>query len=500
MQIAQQRLSKILIFTLLVMVGLVQAKLIMISAYIAVVLSFAALFFMLFINAPVGLLMILIFFFPFSGTEAFKAAMAGIPGFKPLQILSVAVFAVALLNASRAVPLPRQAKLFFASVFILFTVAFLRSMPNLSTINPILSESLSLPHYVFSHYFKPLIYFLPALIVTQYVYTGKDIDRVVATINWSITILAMVIIGFFLFDRNLILDPGSTRDFYADSFGMHTNSIVNYFIMGLPFVLTDLFRKRVPIGIVKISLCAIAVALLFSRSAYFLFVFSILIYLFVSKRAKWLPIFVATILILLAVLPESITERATKGFHSMNRNEISAGRVDNIWLPLLKEIGDDPRAVLFGEGRYAMVVSDVHKKKIIIQAMHPHNMYLEMLLDSGLAGLLIVMGLFAYLLKSVYSSVARAETGRYREFQVATMTSLLCFLLSGVTDRTFFPDDINGYLWMTVAMAFVLMRHIEYKGAHPEEDSSAREQERPGSAPHFRPHRFQVGGSSKYKE
>jgi len=499
MQIAQQTLSKILIFTLLVMVGLVQAKLIMVSAYISVVLSFAALFFMLFIHAPVGLLIILIFFFPFSGTEAFKAAMAGIPGFKPLQILSVAVFAVALINASRAVPLPRPAKLFFASVFILFTIAFLRSIPNLPSINPILSDTLSLPHYVFSHYFKPLIYFIPALIVTQYVYTAKDIDRVVATINWSITILAMVIIGFFFFDRDLILDPSSTRTFYADSFGMHTNSIANYFIIGFPFVLTDLFRRKVLIGIVKIPLCAIAVALLFSRSAYFIFVFSILTYLFVSKRAKWLPIFLAIIMILLVVLPERITERATKGLHSMNRNEISAGRVDNIWLPLLKEISDDPRAVLFGKGRYAMVVSDVHKKKIIIQAMQPHNMYLEMLLDTGLVGLLIIVGLFVYLLRMVYSSIARAGIGRYREFQVATMTSLLCFLLSGITDRTFFPDDINGYLWMTVAMAFVLNRHLEHMSTHTEDRWNVREQERPEHAPLSRLHRSQVVRGSKYE-
>jgi hypothetical protein len=44
-------------------------------------------FLMLFFNAPLGLLMIMVFIFPFSGTEAFRAALADIPGFKPLAAL-----------------------------------------------------------------------------------------------------------------------------------------------------------------------------------------------------------------------------------------------------------------------------------------------------------------------------------------------------------------------------------------------------------------------------
>ncbi len=465
MQIAQQTLSKVLIIAFLLIVAFVQANLIMTSAYIAIVLSLAALFFMLFVNAPVGLLLILIFFFPFSGTAAFKTAMAAIPGFKPLQILSAAVFAVALLNTHSAVRLPRAAMVFFAVIIAIFTIAFLRSLPNLSNINYMMAEAVDIPRYFLSQYFKPLIYFIPALIVIQYVHATKDIDRVFLAINWSITLLSLVIIAFFISNRDLILDPRSTRTFYADSFGLHTNSIANYYIIGFPFVLADLFRNKVLIGTIKSLLCAVAVALLFSRSAYFIFLISILIYLFVSKRAKWLPIALGLLMLLILALPASITERATKGFYSKDRNEISAGRVDDIWLPLINEISNQPLALLFGKGRYAMVSSDAHKNKLVLQAMHPHNMYLEMVLDAGLIGLLAFLGLFAYLLHKVYASIAAAGPSSYREYQIAVMTSLICFLLSGVTDRTFFPDEINGYLWICVAMAFVMSRLLEHNEA-----------------------------------
>jgi hypothetical protein len=56
------------------------------------------------------------------------------------------------------------------------------------------------------------------------------------------------------------------------------------------------------------------------------------------------------------------------------------------------------KKILFGNGRYAMVSTDAHKRRTVIQAMHPHNMYLEVFLDAGLVGLLIILSLFGYLL------------------------------------------------------------------------------------------------------
>jgi O-Antigen ligase len=450
-----------LIIALFLIAAAAQAFLVVQSAYIAIILSAAVLFFLLFHNAPVGLLMIMIFIFPFSGTEAFQTAAADIPGFKPLELLAASVLIVALLNIRSAVRPPRTAAVFFGTIILVFTVAFLRSLPHLHSINQLLPESLSVRRYFLSEYFKPLIYFIPAIIISQYVYTTKDIERVVQTINWSITALSLVIIGFFFFNPHLILDPSSTRRFYASSFGLHTNSIANYYIIGFPFVLTDLFRGKLLTGAVKILICAAGIVPLFSRSAYFLFIASFFIYLFISGRRKWLPLLMAAMVAFYFIIPSIVTQRATRGFHTGNRNLIMAGRVDYIWLPLLKEITSNPRTLLLGNGRFAMVSTNAHKEGIILQAMHPHNMYLEMVLDSGLIGLAIILSLFALLLKKAYLGLKMSKKSPFNEYQVAVMTSLVCFLISGLTDRTFFPDEINGYLWIITAMAFVLFRYFE---------------------------------------
>lgn len=466
MSYTQRSYNSWLIVALLVIVAALQTFLIMKSAYLAIILSLVTLFFLLFYDAPVGLLMILIFLFPFSGTEAFKMAMADIPGFKPLQIFSFSVLIIALLNIRNAVRLPQAAAVFFGMMILLFTITFLHSVPNIASINQLLPEPLSLQRYFLSEYFKPLIYFVPAVIMIKYVYTAKDIERVAQTINWSITILSLVLIGFFVFNRNLVLDPGSTRTFYASSFGLHTNSIANYYIIGFPFVITDLFREKFLVGAIKTALCAAGIALLFSRSAYFLFIFSFFIYLFISRRRKWVPILLTVMVALYFVLPSSVAERATKGFESGNRNVILAGRVDYIWLPLIKEATSDYKTLLFGNGRFAMVSTDAHKKGLVLQAMHPHNMYLEMVLDAGLVGLVVIACLFALLLKKAWLGLRNNKETIFREYQIATITSLLCFLLSGLTDRTFFPDEINGYLWIMAAMAFVLTRNLDATREH----------------------------------
>jgi hypothetical protein len=457
----QRNLSTWLFIATLLVAAVVQANMIISSTYMAIAMSAAFFFLMLFFNAPLGLLMIMLFIFPFSGTEAFRAALADIPGFKPLQLLSLALMAVALMNLRNAVRPPAAVVFFFMVIIVVFSITFLRSLPNLDNINQIQTERLSVMRYFLSEYFKHMIYFIPAIIIAHFVYTARDLERVASTINWSITLLSVVIITFYFINADMVQDPRDTRRLYSESFGLHTNSIVNYYILGFPFILAELFRKKSLIPVIKIALCAAAVAFLFSRSAYFLLVASFFIYLYLSKRARWLPVVVLLILASILIIPESVKQRATKGFETGDRNELLAGRVDHIWLPLLEEAaGSDPKTILFGNGRYAMVSTDVHKKRSVIQAMHPHNMYLEAFLDAGLVGLLIMLSLFAYLVVKAYRHLKLAENTPYKEYLIATITAVLCFLISGMTDRTFFPDEINGYLWVIVGLALVLCRQI----------------------------------------
>ena len=456
----QRNIGLWVMVAVLMVAAIIQANMILTSTYLAIAMSSAFFFLMLFFNAPLGLLMIMLFIFPFSGTEAFRAALADIPGFKPLQLLSLALMVVALMNLRNAVRPPAAAVFFFLVIIVVFSVTFLRSLPNLDDINQVQTERLSVPRYFLSEYFKHLIYFIPAIIIAHYVYTTRDLDRVARTINWSITLLSVVIIGFYFINADLVMDSRSTRRLYATSFGLHTNSIVNYYILGFPFILAELFKKRSVLVLAKIVLCTIAIALLFSRSAYFLLIASFFIYLYVSKRARWLPILAMIMMASYFIIPDAVIERATKGFQSGDRNEFTAGRVDHIWMPLLKESTSDIKTILFGNGRYAMVSTDAHKRRAIIQAMHPHNMYLEVFLDAGLIGLLIILSLFGYLLLKAYAHLKPAENTPYKEYLTAAITAVVCFLISGLTDRTFFPDEINGYLWVIVGLTLVLCRQI----------------------------------------
>jgi hypothetical protein len=160
-------------------------------------------------------------------------------------------------------------------------------------------------------------------------------------------------------------------------------------------------------------------------------------------------------------IPENVIQRATTGFDSGDKNIIFAGRIEGLWSPLLEEYSSNPKALIFGNGRYAIISTNAHKMGVAIQAEHPHNMYIEAILDVGFFGLFIFLCLFGFLLNKCIFYLKFFKHDYLYEYLVAAITSIICFLFSGITDRTFFPDEINGYLWIIVALAFILFRYAE---------------------------------------
>ena len=107
----------------------------------------------------------------------------------------------------------------------------------------------------------------------------------------------------------------------------------------------------------------------------------------------------------------SIVERAEKGLKSKDLNEIFAGRVNDIWLPLIYEYRDNPQKMIFGNGRYSILTSKAASNAIILDVEHPHNMYLELILDVGLIGFFIVIIPIFLLLKG---AIKNGKNNKFR--------------------------------------------------------------------------------------
>jgi len=248
-------------------------------------------------------------------------------------------------------------------------------------------------------------------------------------------------------------------EYYLLNFGMHRNDLANFFIIGFPIVIGRFFIKKSVLNISILLLTIIATGFLFSRTAYLLLILSFALYLIFSKRAKFLPIFVAVLFGLSLIISTVIVERATKGLQSRDSDEISAGRISSIWLPLIDECFENPTKLLFGKGRYAILSSNAAARGTILETIdHPHNMYLELVLDVGFFGLIVVSGFFAVLLRKCYHAMRTSSKLITTEYYHVITVSIISYFFAGMTGRSLFPVLSNSYLWVIAGLAIALNR------------------------------------------
>lgn len=192
------------------------------------------------------------------------------------------------------------------------------------------------------------------------------------------------------------------------------------------------------------------------------------------KYILLLPILIMTIL---AFTPSAI-DRLTQGFspedesidstetnfagESVDLNSVTSGRVF-VWPIVWDNIKEAP---LFGYGRIAM--QNLGLTLSIKQEFgegenfpHPHNAYLEWLLDNGFIGALPVF-IFYFLMIKYAWSLFRDNT---KKIYVATggvaFSLLAAFLIASTGSQTFYPRE--GAVGMWVGIGLLLRIHIERK-------------------------------------
>ena len=169
-------------------------------------------------------------------------------------------------------------------------------------------------------------------------------------------------------------------------------------------------------------------------------------------------------LVSLLLIPQTIIERALTGFANNDVSAISAGRVDQIWIPLLEEFLNQPVKLLIGIGRYAVMGTTVFKNGAILQVGHAHSMYLDTLLDAGLIGLVFFLVSFFHFLKKFISTHKYIGEQLHLDIMIGIEISIVAFLIRGVTDSFFFPALTNAFLWINLGIGTSIVYLYRSKG------------------------------------
>jgi O-antigen ligase len=386
---------------------------------------------------PGFFLSLLIILTPLTHLSIMPKEMMGIPGNNPVNFIFIMAFVLVYTQSGTShKPISR----YFRPAFIaLWTVIDVKSLhPTLQ------SQQLSSGIAFGTLIFKQTQIIITGLMVYKYclINGAKQIEK--ATSLMPVIILPFLSYYFFLGSAGGV-DYRMGRELLSNNMGLNANEIGGLGVAVLAYNLGKTKEQFTKLDLVSISSSLLVIVFTLSRMA---FIATLLIFLFTLKKLtlkqKITSISLLVIVImaftplLLSRINYGISDRSdAKSVHKeVNANELSAGRVDYVWIPSLHMIEEHP---VLGDGLLSIWKGEYLVPIKIMKPSHPHNAYLQIALDMGLVGILILI----FFLKSMWTT-AKHNTGFIYAF--------ITWLLMGLTGSTFYPELYTFPIWIYYAI------------------------------------------------
>jgi O-antigen ligase len=146
-----------------------------------------------------------------------------------------------------------------------------------------------------------------------------------------------------------------------------------------------------------------------------------------------------------------ISENPGTGSEEVNLEEFTAGRT-LLWPRVIDEISKAP---FIGHGRAAMQRTGLSTWYATLDddlIYHPHNAYLEILLDCGLVGLLVALALYGYLLAVALSLVRDRRSPVFLAVGGIALSLILAQLIGSFTGQSLYPRETTVGMWCAIGL------------------------------------------------
>jgi O-antigen ligase len=422
---------------------------------------------------------LLILLLPISRSTVFPHEMLGITGLNPLNLLLLGTLAAYLLHGlfdgSLRGFVPRPLLWLYVVPILIAGALGSRHVGEIpSFLTSTLIEFNNVPSYVRDVVIKPLSMVVFALLVSAAVSGSEKPEKFLVPMLISTWVMVALVFAYVLQSGISLraLASSESREFLS-SLGMHANELGRLYATAYALLLFTWIESKRPafklalLG--SMGLVAAALVLTFSRGAFLAFVLINALFLFSRRNAKTLILFGVLAACVLLLLPEAVYDRVSTGFgHGADSGSdaISAGRIDHIWLPLLPEIPSSP---IYGHGLGSILWSEPMRKGAgvaILAVGHPHNAYLQALLDMGVVGLILLCAYFAHVWKGFRAlSVEPALSPTLRGFYMGAAAGLASLLISYATDSSLTPGPEQSFLWLAIGMMYGQQSRVPHQAA-----------------------------------
>jgi O-antigen ligase len=412
--------------------------------------------------------MLLIVIMPVSSSTLFPHAMFGITGFNPLNLLILATLAVFLMRAAGNEALhgfiPRP--LFWLYLVPIVAAGIIGSQ-HVSEIPRIFKASEMIyfdapAGYLRDMLLKPLGLVVYAALVGAAVAWSARPERFVIPMMVSVFVMAAIAVGFVLSSGvGLSQLAGTYSRSFLSTLGLHANDLGRLYATAFALLLfvwdrSGRFALKALLIVAMVTVAA-ALFLTFSRGAFFGFAIVCVLYLALRRSLK--TVMLAALILPPAIMfaPGALWYRLQAGVGA-GLNEITAGRLDEIWLPVLPEVLSSPP---WGHGLGSILWSRAMRFEEMFFVAHPHNAFLQIYMDLGAIGTVLVLSFWIYALAGFWRLTRDVRLRpEMQGFFEGAAVGLVAFIVTGIAGSSFMPVPEQSYLWLALGMMWGVRKHL----------------------------------------
>ncbi|MBQ4550602.1 MAG: O-antigen ligase family protein [Oscillospiraceae bacterium] len=215
------------------------------------------------------------------------------------------------------------------------------------------------------------------------------------------------------------------------------NVLGEYLLLVIPIACAMLFSsdtwgKRIAC-LIAAGIMGVCLILTYSRGCYLGLLFAAAVFLVLLDR-RFLFLGIIAVALCPLYLPDSVISRFTS---IGNMTDTSTSYRVGIWLgslAMLKDFG------FSGVGYGSEAFNTIYPAYAMhsISAQHAHNLFLQILCDSGIVGLLVFLGLMVSFCRMMLTAIRHTSNARARILQIGGISAVSGFLVQSLTDYTFY--------------------------------------------------------------
>ncbi len=413
--------------------------------------------------------LLLIFLLPFQHTPF----LPQFTGFNLVNYLMLASL-LSLLTGYyfRRLPLAPFPPIFLWAYFLPIGFATLNGLGHLHQVPRVLIELQSIyysspRYYLIGMVIKPMLMVLGAWMYGCAALQCKKPERLIGALLATPILPAFAIFIFVSingFNLKLLADERSREvlgklGLHANEFGLLLSTSFALMLFMMPTIRSYLWRF---LNLAGMAVVLLALLLTFSRGGYVVAVVAILYFAMIYRQMNYIFLIALLLCATVAIAPDALWLRISNGINHVpvrgligtSNDGLTAGRVW-MWNLLLPDVWRHP-FVGTGVGATAWAQAVLRGE---VSHVHPHNLYLRIVLDMGLIGLFLLACFVTYLLRN-FKRIARMPTTPVYFVGLAngTRAALLGLLIAGWSNGDYIPTAELTVLWMAIGLLLPFMK------------------------------------------